>query len=449
MGILSSLNRQQKEAVGLLQIGTFLEYFDLMLYVHMAVLLNDLFFPKTDPHTASLLTAFAFCSTYVLRPFGALIFGWIGDNIGRKTTVIITTMMMSISCIIMANLPTYEQIGIAAAWIVTGCRIFQGLSSMGEVIGAEVYITEITKPPVQYLAAALPSISASLGGTVALGVAVLVTVYEGNWRIAFWIGAGIAVIGSVARTRLRETPDFLEGKEKLKNNIGDIHNSEPRKSIVLQKIQSHFKSEKTDKSILINYFLIYCGWPLVFYLSFFYFNPTLKEVFGYSTEDIIRHNFWVSIVLLLTKYFWTHLSYKINPLKILKMRGIFFIMLSCFLPTLCYLSTNPLHIFLLQSLLVTIPLEGAPAQAILIKSIGVLKRLTATSCIYALSRAIVYVITSLCLVYLTESFGHYGLLFICIPVSIAFIYGVNHFIKLEKEAGRFPSSRNPDKIAVA
>ena len=107
MSIFSALNREQKEAVGLLQIGTFLEYFDLMLYVHMAVLLNDLFFPKEDPKTAGLLTALAFCSTYVLRPFGALFFGYIGDHIGRKTTVIMTTMMMATSCIIMATLPTY------------------------------------------------------------------------------------------------------------------------------------------------------------------------------------------------------------------------------------------------------------------------------------------------------------------------------------------------------
>ena len=90
----SSLNIRQKEAIGLLSIGTFLEYFDLLLYVHMSVLLNELFFPKTDPHTAALLAAFAFCSSYVLRPFGALIFGYLGDHIGRKSTVIITTMMM-------------------------------------------------------------------------------------------------------------------------------------------------------------------------------------------------------------------------------------------------------------------------------------------------------------------------------------------------------------------
>ena len=122
MAILSALSREQKEAVCLLQIGTFLEYFDLMLYVHMAVVLNDLFFPITDPHTAAIVSAFVFCSTYVLRPIGALIFGHIGDTYGRKATVILTTAMMSMSCIVMANVSTYAQIGISAAWIVTICR---------------------------------------------------------------------------------------------------------------------------------------------------------------------------------------------------------------------------------------------------------------------------------------------------------------------------------------
>ena len=77
---LSSLSREKREAIGLLSIGTFLEYFDLLLYVHMAVLLNELFFPKTDPHTAALLSAFAFCSYYILRPLGALIFGYLGET---------------------------------------------------------------------------------------------------------------------------------------------------------------------------------------------------------------------------------------------------------------------------------------------------------------------------------------------------------------------------------
>ena len=90
-----------------------------MLYIHMAVLLNELFFPKTDPFTASLLSAFAFCSSYILRPFGALIFGFIGDFIGRKSVIVITTIIMAITCTTIAVLPTYAQIGITASWIIT------------------------------------------------------------------------------------------------------------------------------------------------------------------------------------------------------------------------------------------------------------------------------------------------------------------------------------------
>ena len=156
-----SLTREQKEAVGLLSIGTFLEFFDLMLFVHMAVLLNELFFPKTDPFTASLLAAFAFCSIYVFRPFSALLFGWIGDNIGRKTVVIISTLFMGLSCFIMANLPTYDQIGLTASVIMIICRAVQGISSMGEIIGGEIYLTEITKPPTQYSIVSLLAFSAA------------------------------------------------------------------------------------------------------------------------------------------------------------------------------------------------------------------------------------------------------------------------------------------------
>lgn len=136
----TSLTRQQKEAVGLLSIGTFLEYFDLMLYVHMAVLLNELFFPKTDPHTASLLSALGFCSSFVFRPIGAWFFGWIGDTVGRKTTVVITTFLMAFSCLIMFSLPTYAQIGITASVLITICRIAQGMSSLGEVVEVQNYI---------------------------------------------------------------------------------------------------------------------------------------------------------------------------------------------------------------------------------------------------------------------------------------------------------------------
>jgi len=214
-----SLTREQKEAVGLLSIGTFLEYFDLMLYVHMAVLLNELFFPKTDPDTASILSAFAFCSTFVFRPFGALIFGWLGDNISRKATVVVTTALMAFSCILMANLPTYSQIGIAASWLITICRILQGMSSVGEIVGAELYLTEITTPPIQYPIVSFIAIFSVVGTVAALAVASLFTSFGLNWRIAFWIGAAIAMVGAVARTTLRETPEFADAKRRLQKKM--------------------------------------------------------------------------------------------------------------------------------------------------------------------------------------------------------------------------------------
>ena len=70
----NKLNKEQKQAIGLLSIGTFLEYFDLLLFVHMGVVINEVFFPKTDPFTESLLSALSFCSLYIMRPFAALVF---------------------------------------------------------------------------------------------------------------------------------------------------------------------------------------------------------------------------------------------------------------------------------------------------------------------------------------------------------------------------------------
>ncbi len=222
----TSLTREQKGAVGLLSIGTFLEYFDLMLYVHLAVLLNELFFPKYDPFTTSLLSAAAFSSTYVLRPFGALLFGYIGDYLGRKTVVIITTFLMGISCVIIATLPTYAQIGITASWILVICCMIQGLAASAEACGAEIYLTESSSPPIQYSLVALITVFSAVGTTAALGIASIFTsthIYQNefSWRTAFWFGSGIALIGSVARTSLKETREFVNRKKRLKNRLID------------------------------------------------------------------------------------------------------------------------------------------------------------------------------------------------------------------------------------
>ena len=435
MSFLSGLRRDQKEAIGLLQIGTFLEYFDLMLYVHMAVLLNELFFPKTDPHTTALLTAFAFCSTYVLRPFGALIFGYIGDHIGRKQTVIITTMIMSISCIVMANLPTYAQIGIAASWLVTACRIAQGISSMGEIIGAEVYITESIKPPAQYPAVAFISVAAQLGVSVALAIASLVTNFGFNWRIAFWIGACIAVIGSIARMRLRETPEFLIKNNQIRKELQAKNSGEKGKIYKAIATQKLINQEKMDRKSFWAYLIVSSGWPVSFYLTYMYFNHTLKMDYGYTSEKIILHNFFLSIISLFLMCTVAVLGYRIHPLKIIKVRGIIGLFLALFLPVAILNSNSNVQIFLLQSLILISALSLNPGGSVFIRYIPTLKRFTTASFIYASSRAIVYVITSFGLVYLTIGLGYYGLWIIMIPVNIGFLWGVNHFAKLENVNG--------------
>lgn len=268
------LTTEQKEAVGLLSIGSFLEYADLMLYIHMAVLLNEIFFPKTDPHTSGLLAAFAFWSTYCLRPVGALVFGYIGDYIGRKATVIITTFMMSLACITMALVKTYDEIGIKASIIVTLCRMLQGMSCVGEVSGAELYLTETTKPPVQYPAVTAVTVFSTLGATAALLIASMVTSSsDANWRIAFWIGSVIAIVGVFARTALRETPDFVNAKLKIKKTIeivnGDLNSLKCNPII----------NEPVYWKTTLSYFLIRCAWPACFYFVYIYCSNILRDVF--------------------------------------------------------------------------------------------------------------------------------------------------------------------------
>ena len=430
MQFFSALTRPQKEAVGLLQIGTILEYFDLMLYVHMAIILNALFFPETDPHTAALLSAFAFCSTYVLRPFGALLFGYIGDNIGRKTTVIITTMMMSISCIVMATLPTYAQIGITAAWIVTICRVLQGISSMGEIIGAEIYMTEITRPPVRYPAVALMGCAAKIGIMAALGVATLATSYGFNWRNAFWIGAIVALVGSTARVRLRETPDFVNMKKRLKRSVENTEEAGLGRAAELLSKTNYVPHKKVKWKTTLAFFAIYAAPPMCLYFSYIHCGNILKDL-GYGGEQVISQNFIISVIELLGIIITAFMSYKMHPLKIIKVRGWLFLPFVLIVPYMMNTAHTAYGVFFIQLISVVVILTPVPAVSVLFVHFPILRRFTYTSFIYALTRALMYVATSFGMVYLVEFFGHWGVWFIMLPVTLGFIWGVDYFEKLD------------------
>ncbi|MFK7974418.1 MAG: MFS transporter, partial [Rickettsiaceae bacterium] len=428
----TSLTKEQKQAVGLLSIGTFLEYFDLMLYVHMAVLLNELFFPKTDPSIQTILAAFAFCSTYALRPFGALIFGYIGDNYGRKPTFILTTLIMAICCCGIVILPTYNQIGISAAIIVSILRIVQGMSSMGEIMGAKIYLSEITKPPSQYALVSSIAIASSVGSMAALAVASITLKTNFNWRYAFAFGMVIALIGTAARSKLHETPEFANAKQRLKNMLEKVQEYGYKGDI--NKIMSgpvlHKKIPLKD---FFNFFCIYCGWPLSFYLIYIYFTPILKTSCGYTSEDVIFHNLIVSIVQIFVAIGLTVLSTRIYPLLILKISSVCFFFILVLIPIIANTNLNNYKIFAIQTLLTVFCLKSVPADAIFIKYFPVFKRFTAVTFGYALSRAIMYILISFGLVYLTEWFGYYGIWVIAFPVTFFWTKSVYYYESLDRD----------------
>jgi MFS family permease len=426
------LGSEQRKAVGLLSIGTFLEYFDLMLYIHMAVLLNELFFPKTDPFTASLLSAFAFCSSYILRPFGALIFGFIGDFIGRKSVIVITTIIMAITCTTIAVLPTYAQIGITASWIITICRMVQGMAASAESRGAEIYITESIKPPLQYPLVAIITVFSAVGTSFALGISSIFTnvnifgTENQYWRVAFFLGALIGLVGGVARTSLREASEFANKKKMLKMKFAD-NKVEWDKNY----FKDTFDNEKTFLTSLA-YFIICCARPPCFYFIYIYCSDVLKHDFGLSAGAIISHNFWVSIVDMCGLLFLAYISSRIYPLKILKAKLFLFFTCIIFFPAAMYTYPSELTVFVFQCLASLFVFDDVPASPVFYKHFPIIKRFTYTSLLSSFAKLMTYAITSFGLVYSTKYFGYYGIFLILIPVGIVYYFAVKYFEGLEK-----------------
>ena len=375
-----------------------------------------------------MIQAFTFCSTYFFRPLGALIFGWLGDQIGRKSTVVISIFIVAMTCLTIAILPTYEQIGITAAYILIICRITQGMACTGESTGAELYLTETTKPPIQYTLVAMMTVFTAVGTMVALGVATLITSFQLNWRIIFLFGAGIALVGSVARTALKETPEFADAKRRIKRTLEQMHHESPN----LLLSDSYIVQEKVKVQTMLAYFFIQCTRPICFYFAYIHCGNILRDTFGFTPEQVISHNFIISIIDLFGLIILALLSYKIYPLKILKIKLIVFCGFLLCSPFLLSNVTSPLHLGLVQSFAVFFAFDDMPGGAILYKYFPVFKRFTYASILHALARAFMYVVVSFGLVYLNKYFGSYALLIISFPLSIGFAYGLSHFEKLER-----------------
>ena len=422
-----NLTKDQKEAVGLLSIGTFLEYFDLMLYVHMAVLLNELFFPIGNGNDfAYIFSAIAFSSTFVFRPIGALIIGWLGDNIGRRFTVIITTLMMSITCLVMAFLLPYSQIGITATVIVTCCRIMQGISSMGEILGSELYISEICKDRRRYFMIGLIIVCSNLGGNAALGISSLILSNNLNWRIVFFVGASIALVGLVARTAIRETPDFINAKLKLDNSfkVINVQKNKIKKNAIYNK--------KIDKKIIVSYFFMETMSPIWFYIGYFYSATILKTRFLMSASDIIFNNLLISFAVTTNFIIICFLLKKMHPLRIMKIKMTICFPLLLFLPYLYQNASTSQELLIINIFVKFLSFDGFATVPVVLAFFPVLKRFTYGAFIYSCSKAIMYVIMSFGIEIFSRNFGSYGVLIVLLPFSIGYAFSRSYLEKLER-----------------
>lgn len=427
----TELRKEGKLPVALLSTGTFMEYFDLMLYVHMGVLLNELFYDTSDSRNLAILSAIGITITFGFRPFGAYFFGKLGDNFGRTIVLWITTIMMASACLTMFFLPTYAQIGFTATIIMTICRIAQSLSSVGEIISCDLYLMESSNPPIQYPLSGATDIFGALGGTAALGVASLVTMNGFNWRWAFLFGASIGIFGVVIRRTLLETKDFsnMVAQINLIQEKFKLSYKEARKIV-----EKELKRNQPTKKILFALFIIQCVFPLYYYFGYIYCGDLLKSLFNYSSAEVIHNNFILSFACLFTTIAIYLISYYINPLKILKIQLFLSSILVLALPYLLNNLKEPYHLITIQYLFLIFAIHGMPAFSIFYKYIPILTRFTSSGLMYSFGRAVMFAGTSFGLVYLVEWFGNWGIFGLFAVTLAAYTVALFYFDKLEKES---------------
>ena len=199
-------------------IGTTIEFFDFYIYATAAVLVFPrLFFPASDPASATLASLATFAIAFLARPIGSVLFGHFGDRIGRKTTLVAALLTMGISTVAIGVLPTYASIGVAAPLLLATCRFGQGLGLGGEWGGAVLLAIENAPPGKRAWYGMFPQLGAPVGfffsGTVFLALSAWLTdeqFFSFGWRIPFLASAVLVIIGLYVRLTITETPVFRE-----------------------------------------------------------------------------------------------------------------------------------------------------------------------------------------------------------------------------------------------
>ena len=208
-------------------VGTTIEFFDFYIYGTAAVLVfPTLFFPASDPATATLASLATFGIAFVARPIGSALFGHFGDRVGRKTTLVAALVTMGLSTVIIGLLPTYQSIGLAAPLLLALCRFGQGLGLGGEWGGAVLLAIENAPPGRRAWYGMFPQLGAPLGFFLSTVVFLALSGTLGNeqffafgWRIPFVASAVLVLVGLYVRLTIAETPAFratIERNERVK-----------------------------------------------------------------------------------------------------------------------------------------------------------------------------------------------------------------------------------------
>src|SRR5262249_42915243 len=194
-------------------VGSVLEWYDFAIYGYLAPIIGNLFFPANDP-VASLLAAFGvFAIGFAARPVGGLIFGYIGDKIGRKPALMISVLAMGVATCAIGAMPTHMRIGAAAAFALVVLRIIEGLSVGGEFTGAIILLGEHAPAGRRARYAVWPELGCIVGFLLGSGIGAVTTTLLGpdrmetwGWRVPFLLGGGVAGGGGAVRRQVTEAP---------------------------------------------------------------------------------------------------------------------------------------------------------------------------------------------------------------------------------------------------
>ena len=255
-------SREEKKIIFASSLGTVFEWYDFFLYGALATVLSKQFFAGVNDTTAFIFALMAFAAGFLVRPFGALVFGRLGDMIGRKYTFLMTIVLMGLSTFAVGLLPTYASIGIAAPIMLVLLRMLQGLALGGEYGGAATYVAEHAAPGKRGFNTSWIQSTATLGLLLSLLVVLGCRYLTGDqfevwgWRLPFLLSIVLLGISTWIRMSMHESPAFVKMKAEGKTSKSPIRES--------------FGKWENLKIVLIALFGINAGQAVTFYTAQFY-----------------------------------------------------------------------------------------------------------------------------------------------------------------------------------